>query len=75
MAEIKKSAGDDAVPANKVSGWEALDKHISKLQEKYEKLKQDGHIKPPNTTVQGTNSPAATEKAGKQACDSDKKST
>lgn len=80
MTNLEKNSDGDAGPTNKLSGWDALDEHISKLQEKYAKEKRGGdgggHTKTTNmtATVQGTNGGlAAGDTIGKQAHSLEKK--
>ncbi|KAK8081232.1 hypothetical protein PG996_000013 [Apiospora saccharicola] len=77
MAGIEENRGGDAGPAKTLSGWDALDEHIRKLQEKYEKEKRGGNGggRQNHTTMTATvqDTKAATDMAIKQARDSEKK--
>lgn len=69
MPEVEKCGDEAAVPANKLSSWDALDAHISKLQEKYDKEQRrgngGGHMDRiyMTATVEDTNSLAAADMA------------
>ncbi|KAK8139505.1 hypothetical protein PG984_002885 [Apiospora sp. TS-2023a] len=81
MAGVEENRDGETNATKKMSGWDALDEHIRKLQEKYEKEKRggsgngngNGHQNHTimTATVQGTK--AATDMAVNQARDSEKK--
>ncbi|KAK7949424.1 hypothetical protein PG988_016063 [Apiospora saccharicola] len=77
MAEFENNRDGDAGPAKKLSGWDALDEHIRKLQEKYEKEKRGGNgsgrQNHPTMTATVQDTKAATDMAVNQALDSEKK--